>query len=275
MIRKTYTTRCGTIVYFTNERMPEKKSLVFLPGLTADHRLFDKQIEVFETRYNVLVWDAPGHAESWPFIFDFTLMDKAKWLDEILQVEGIEQPVLVGQSMGGYVGQAYAEQFPEKLGDYISIDSAPLGREYMTRTEIWMLKHTERMYRLYPWKALLKSGSDGVATTEYGRQLMREMMLVYDGNQKRYAQLAGHGFRMLADAIEANLAYRLPEHSLLICGERDKAGYTVRYNRAWHQKTGIRLEWIQDAGHNSNTDAPEQINVLIEEMLYPALHKIG
>ena len=42
-------------------------------------------------------------------------MDKAKWLNEILETEGIEKPVIIGQSMGGYVGQAYAEQFPGKL----------------------------------------------------------------------------------------------------------------------------------------------------------------
>lgn len=31
-----------------------KATLIFLPGLTADHRLFDKQIEFFEGIYNVL-----------------------------------------------------------------------------------------------------------------------------------------------------------------------------------------------------------------------------
>ena len=37
---------------------------MFLPGLTADHRLFEKQIEYFEKRQNVFVWDAPSHALS-------------------------------------------------------------------------------------------------------------------------------------------------------------------------------------------------------------------
>ena len=110
--------------------------LVFLPGLTADHRLFNKQIKYFEGKYPVFVWDAPGHASSWPFTFDFNLMDKAEWLDEILTREGFDQPVIIGQSMGGYVGQAYAQLFPEKLRGFVSIDSAPLQREYVTAPEI-------------------------------------------------------------------------------------------------------------------------------------------
>lgn len=51
---------------------------------------------------------------------------------------------------------------------------------------------------------------------------------------------------------------------LLICGEKDKAGSCIRYNKAWHKNTGIQIEWIKDAGHNSNTDKPELVNHLIE-----------
>ena len=50
---------------------------------------------------------------------------------------------------------------------------------------------------------------------------MREMMLNYDGNQKRYAQIAGHGYRILAAAMEKNLPYELKCPSLLICGTQD------------------------------------------------------
>ena len=64
MTKKTYETECGVIRYWTNDIQPGRRTLVFLPGLTADHRLFDKQIEAFKDEFNVLVWDAPGHNES-------------------------------------------------------------------------------------------------------------------------------------------------------------------------------------------------------------------
>ena len=268
MIEKTYSTPCGVIHYWISEKInKERETLIFLPGLTADHRLFDKQIAYFEGKENVFVWDAPGHAASWPFVMNFSLMDKAKWLDEILETEGISKPIIIGQSMGGYVGQAYAEQFPEKLKGFISVDSAPLQRQYMTEIEIWLLKRMEPVYRHYPWKWLLKSGSNGVATSEYGRKLMYDIMMVYDGDQARYAKIAGHGFKILAEAIEAELPYRIECPALLICGEKDQAGSCIRYDRAWHKNTGIRIEWIKGAGHNSNTDAPERVNQLIQELV--------
>ena len=96
---------------------------------------------------------------------------------------------------------------------------------------------------------------------------MREMMMVYDGNRERYARIAGHGYRMLAEAMEADLPYEIRCPALLICGEKDRAGSCVRYNRAWHRRTGIPLAWVKGAGHNANTDAPEIVNGLIEAFL--------
>lgn len=271
---REYQTRCGTIHYWVNKMEDKKVTLVFLPGLTADHHLFDKQIAYFEEKYSVFVWDAPGHASSWPFEFSFDLFDKAKWLDEILTMEELKNPIIIGQSMGGYVGQAYAQLFPEKLKGFVSIDSAPIQREYVTAVEIWLLKKMEPVYRHYPWKWLLQSGTKGVAVSPYGRKLMYDTMMGYDGQQERYAKLSGHGFRILAEAMEKDLPYRIPCPALLLCGEKDHAGSCIRYNKAWHKKSGIRLEWIANAGHNSNTDAPRTVNHLIEEHIKQCASRI-
>ena len=266
MKKKTFETPCGSITYWINKIDDTGTSLIFLPGLTADHRLFEKQIGYFKERYNVFVWDAPGHAQSWPFDFSFDLMDKARWLDGILNRENLKKRVIVGQSMGGYVSQAYSQLFSEKLKGFISIDSAPLQRKYVTAMEIWLLKRMEPVYRHYPWKMLLRSGTRGVATTEYGRRLMHSIMMDYEGDQPRYAKLAGHGFKMLAEAMEADLPYEIKCPAILLCGEKDHAGSCIRYNKAWHRDSGIPLEWVRNAGHNSNTDAPEIVNGLIERL---------
>ena len=259
-----YQTACGLIHYWLNISDFNAPTLAFLPGLTADHRLFDRQVAYFDGKFNIFIWDAPGHASSWPFRFDFDLFDKARWLEDIFESEKIKKPIIVGQSMGGYVGQAYAQLYPERLAGFVSIDSAPLQRKYVTNVELWFLKRMEPVYYYYPWKALLRSGTKGVATSEYGRRLMHDIMMVYDGDKKRYSQLAGHGFRILAEAIEKDLPYEIRCPALLICGKQDHAGSCIRYNKAWHKNTGIPLKWIDGAGHNSNTDKPEIINPLLE-----------
>jgi pimeloyl-ACP methyl ester carboxylesterase len=269
---KGYETASGVIHYWVDKLEGDVVTLVLLPGLTADHRLFEKQVEYFKGLYNLFVWEAPTHASSWPFKFDFSLMDKARWLNEIIEQEELSRLVIIGQSMGGYVGQMFSELYPEKLHGFISIDSAPLQRKYITNLELWLLKRMEPIYRWIPWKLLVKWGTKGVAKSEYGRTLMYEMMMGYDGEQRRYAKLAGHGFKILAEAMEKDLPYAIKCPALLICGEKDEAGSCIRYNKAWHKRSGIRLEWIKGAGHNSNTDKPEVVNRLIEEFVrnFPA-----
>lgn len=115
--------------------------LVFLPGLTADHTLFDGQIDHFAGKCNVFVWDAPAHGLSRPYPLDFTMDDYARILHAILQIEDIQRPVLVGQSLGGYVAQAYMDLFPDCASDFISIDSAPLKKKYYPKWEIAALRH--------------------------------------------------------------------------------------------------------------------------------------
>ena len=49
--------------------------------------------------------------------------------------------------------------------------------------------------------------------------------------------------------------------------KEDKAGSAKRYNARWHERTGLPIAWINEAGHNSNTDQPDEINHLIEEFV--------
>lgn len=265
MTEKTFSTSCGTIHYWTNEIFPGRRTMVLLPGLTAGHHLFDKQIEAFEQDYNLLVWDAPGHAASRPFKLNFILMDKTAWLHEILEKEGIRHPVLIGQSMGGYVSQCFLEKYPGEAAGFISIDSAPLKRSYVTAAEIWLLKRTEPMYRAYPWRELMKAGAKGCAQTEYGRSLMEGFINTYTKDE--YCRLAGHGYRMLADAMEADLPYLIDCPAILICGKKDQAGSAKSYNRRWANKEHLPIYWIEGAGHNSNTDKPLEVNRIIREFI--------
>ena len=267
MTEKSYDTPCGSIHYWVSRAVEKAYTLVFLPGLTADHRLFERQLAYFALRCPVLVWDAPGHGRSWPFRLDFTLMEKARWLEEILQREALPPPVLVGQSMGGYVAQAFMQQFPGRAKGFVSVDSAPLQRQYVTGAELYLLQRMEPVYRWYPWSLLVWSGSVGCAVSPYGQEMMRRMMDAYTGDRPRYAALAGHGYRMLAQAMAADLPYRIDCPALLLCGRKDQAGSTRRYNKAWHRCTGIPLVWLENAGHNSNCDKPQLVNALLERFV--------
>ena len=264
-IEKTYRTTSGTIHYWISKAGAEQPWLIFLPGLTADHRLFDRQMANLGARFNCLVWDAPAHGASRPFRLDFSLDDLAAYLHKILMYEGVAHSVFVGQSMGGYIAQAYAMRWPESVDGVITIDSAPLSRAYYTRAELALLRHTKALYLAIPWRLLQCLGARGCAETSYGRKLMAEMMRSY--SKTEYCNLADHGYRILAEAVEARESCHLRCPLLLLCGAHDKAASTARYNRMWATREGRQLVFVPGAGHNANTDDPDFIDREIEGFL--------
>ena len=263
MEERVYTTPSGNVHYWVDRTDATSSWIVFIPGLTADHTLFVPQMEYFSGKANLLVWDAPAHGASRPYPLDFTMDGYARILHEILEGEGVQMPLYVGQSLGGYVGQVYLELYPGSFAGFISVDSAPMQRRYYQNWELAALDRTFRMYLSIPWKILVEWGARGVATTPAGQENMRQMMNSY--SKLEFCRLAAHGYRMLAQAVRANRPYRIDCPALLLCGEHDAAGSTKRYNRAWHEKGGMPLEWVPGAGHNSTLDAPAFVNACIEE----------
>lgn len=265
MEEKTFQTSLGSIHYWVVKFEAKKPWLVFLPGLSADHTLFEKQLGHFSSQYNCFVWDAPAHGLSRPFQLSFTMWDLAEYLHRIFEAEGISNPVLIGQSMGGYISQVYMDRYPGVVSGFVSIDSCSMSRKYYTAWELTLLKKTKGMYMSIPWKLLLAWGIAGTSTTPYGREIMRKTWSVYDKDE--YCTLADHGFRIFAEAVEAREEYPIACPVLLLCGEKDGAGSAKSYNRRWAKQDGYRLVWLNGAGHNSNTDVPEQVNQLIEQFV--------
>lgn len=265
MIESILQTPLGHIHYFVSRTKTAAQWLVFLPGLSADHTLFEKQMEYFDGKANCFVWDAPGHGASRPFTLDFTMREMAAYLHEILMREGIDAPILIGQSLGGYIAQVYMDEYPDSVSGFVSIDSCPLSRKYYTRWELALLKKTKWMYMSIPYGLLIRWGMWGTATTGYGRVLMEMMWLSY--SKREFCELADFGYRILAQAVEEKEEYVVSGPTLLICGEKDAAGSAKAYNRRWTKIDGHPLCWIAGAGHNANTDAPETVNALIEEFV--------
>ena len=266
----SFATEYGVIRYWVDDTAGEGAPwIVFLPGLTADHRLFDDQMAWFSGKANCLVWDPPAHGASLPFSLTFTMDGMAQMLAGLLDAEGVVRPVLVGQSMGGYVSQAYLDLFPGQASAFVSIDSAPLKRKYYPTWEVKALRHTKWMYQAIPFWLLKPWGAYGASESERGRSLMRSFMDCYSKDE--YVELAAFGYRLLADAVESERAYDLGCPALLLCGEHDQAGDVKPFNRKWATGEGIPLVWVPDAGHNSNVDNPAFVNAQIENFLDGAL----
>ena len=110
-------TEKGSVIYWKSDNWKkDADTIFFLHGLTADHTMFDRQTPYFEKEYNVIVWDAPGHAQSRPFK-DFDYADVAEYINSILDECDVKRVFLAGQSLGGMHAQAFIKRYPDRKKD--------------------------------------------------------------------------------------------------------------------------------------------------------------
>ena len=266
MDRKEYEIDRGKVVYWISDNLHQninKQTLVFLPGLLAEHNLFNEQIKYFEPEFNCFTWDAPAHAESRPYSMDFTLKELAEVLYSILQSEYIANPVLIGHSFGAYIGQVFMELYPDSLSGFVSLNSAPIQKKYYNYYDLWFLRSMEIIYHFTPnLKSLIILQC---SNTQRGRKNMKYALSFY--SRTEMCKLAGNGFLSVYHAIHDDLPYKINCPALIICGKQDKSIAIRLYNAQWSKQSGIHIEWVENAGHNVNIDQPEIVNQLIYDFI--------
>ncbi|MEN0002844.1 MAG: alpha/beta hydrolase [Bacteroidota bacterium] len=91
------------------------KAVVFLHGFCADSTVWeDYKQDLLEEKYRVICIDLPGFGRS-GVIQDCSVAQMADAVKTVLDELHVEEGILIGHSMGGYVGLAFAEKYPEFL----------------------------------------------------------------------------------------------------------------------------------------------------------------
>ena len=265
MNRKYLENNRGKIYYWISEN-PKDKAIVFCHGLTADHTLYDKQIEYFEKENTVITWDMPLHGETRPYL-NFSLENAVYDLKQILERENILHVVIVGQSGGGYVAQLFAYKYPKMTDALIAIDSNPMEMNYYKKSELFWTNHFYAIASLYPYSYYCKVSAESAAYTQESQNSFYKCLVRL--GKKGMLTAAGSYYKDFPNYD--NIIISCPV--LLVLGEFDKIGFVKRYNEMWAEKTKYKLLVIPKASHNSNYDNYEYFNQVVMEFLQECKQK--
>ncbi len=89
--------------------------IVFAHSIGATLAMWDAQIAAFAGRYRCLRYDTRGHGGSEAIAAPATVDDLADDMAGLLDALGIQRAHVVGLSLGGMTGQAFALRYPERL----------------------------------------------------------------------------------------------------------------------------------------------------------------
>ncbi len=266
MQRKSLATKSGTVFYWVSDQWDaSRRTIFFFHGLTADHTMFEQQFSYFESDYNLIAWDSPGHGKSRPF-GEFT-MDKAfEIIEAILAELGVESFIAVGQSFGGYVAQAVLSREPDLVTAFVGIGTTPYGTQYYSKSDYFWLRNMGWLTKSIPFGWLKKTTAETVSVTRRGYENMQQMLQPY--TKAGFADLLRDYYRAF---MQDNQDLEVQCPVLITRGESDTVGNVRKYIDAWQEQTGHRVEVIKDAAHNANVDNPAAVNALISEFLDASL----
>ncbi|CAA9196325.1 alpha/beta fold hydrolase [Flavobacterium collinsii] len=98
-------------------------TIVLLHGFLENKKMWKDYVDFFSEKHRIITIDLLGHGESDSLGYVHAMEDNANAVHEVLNHLKIEKATIVGHSMGGYVGLAFAELFPKSIRKLVLLNS--------------------------------------------------------------------------------------------------------------------------------------------------------
>jgi len=230
-------------------------ALVLIHGYPFDHTLWNQVIQGIDPSIRCIAPDLPGFGNEPTCPTSPSIDFYAEFLKNRLDEMGIDQVIVAGMSMGGYVALAFAEKFREQVLGLVLISSHAGADSPETREKRWDL--------------IRKIRSEGVQAAV---DAIRPQMISDPKNADLIAEklnigAESSGVNGLAWALEA-MAKRpdrtqiLHEASfplLIVHGENDKIIPISKIEGVARTNSAIQMTRLPNAGHATPLDAPEEV----------------
>jgi len=121
---------------------PGRTPALLLHSLAAHSHWWDWTAPLLADRFSVAALDLRGHgASGWPELPAYRAADYAADLVSALDSLGWRSPLVIGHSLGGYVGAYLAARHPERVGALVITDTMTQWTEVEMA---WALNQVER-----------------------------------------------------------------------------------------------------------------------------------
>jgi pimeloyl-ACP methyl ester carboxylesterase len=245
--------RDGVEIYYEIHGDAHKPTILLSHGYSATSAMWRSQIPVLSNDYQVIVWDMRGHGAS-ASPSDQTLYSEAHTVEDmaaLLTHAGVDQAIVGGLSLGGYMSLAFHATHPERCTALMLFDTGP-GYKSDEGRAAWNETAEQR----------------AVAFEEHGFAALGESEEVRTAQHASAAGLALAARGMLAQ-VNDRVIQSLPSievKTLVLVGAQDDP-FVIPTNYMAGKISGSSKVVIEDAGHASNIDQPAAFNQAVVQFL--------
>jgi len=205
--------------------------MVFVHGLSGSWQNWLENLPHFAAAgHRVIAFDLPGFGASEMPGETVSIAGYGRFVDTLLEHLGVGAAIVVGNSMGGFVGAELAIRFPARVERLVLVSAAGLTVEYQRHERVLgALRYASNL--LAAWGGWVGSRSDALARRARARRLL--MGFVVDRPDRLPAalvseQVRGSGKPGFVDALDALTGYPIRDRlgeigcpTLIVWGERD------------------------------------------------------
>ena len=234
-------------------------TLVFIHGWCCDRSYWEEQLPHFAEKYKVVAIDLAGHGESG--------LDRKKWTmgafgEDVVAVVNklnLDQVVLVGHSMGGFVILEAARRMPKRVIGLVGVDTLQNFEEKLNQEQIddW-------------WAPLYANFVEGI------RNVVRTMFTPNSDSalvEKIVDDMSSAPQEVGIGALEGYIDFQNNEiirvlqevKAPMTCINADTYPTDVETNQ--HHSPAFKAKIMSGVGHFNMMEDPETFNRLLEETI--------
>lgn len=237
----------------------EGETILFIHGFPFDSALWEPQLAALPPGWQGLAPDLRGFGQSpmggEPVHFMELLADD---LAALLKGRGVEEAVICGLSMGGYVAFALRRRHPELVRALVLADTRPGADSAEGRLNRERLAGAARAEGVAPVVSAMLPKLVSMSTRLERPQVVEEIRAMMERQPPEGMARALLGMAGRQDA-GPGLA-RIDEPVLVLVGEEDAITPRGEAQLMARAIRGARIEIIPEAGHVSNLEAPDAFN---------------
>lgn len=232
----------------------EGKPIIILHGLMGGLSNFEGVTDHFPAKgYKVLIPELPLY--SMPML-KTTVKNFAKYLKKFIDHKGLEDVILLGNSLGGHIGLLHTKMYPQNIKALVITGSSGLyesamGDGYPKRGDYEFIKKKAQDVFYDP----------EVATKE----IVDEVFATVNDRVKLVKTLA-----IAKSAIRHNMAQDLPTMKTPTCiiwGKNDSVTPPDVAELFDELLPNSQLFWIDKCGHAPMMEHPEEFNIILDKWL--------
>jgi pimeloyl-ACP methyl ester carboxylesterase len=115
----------GVTLRYVEQGRQDGPVVVFLHGYTDSHHTWDLNLPSVPRRFHAYALDQRGHGDSSRPACCYTQSDFAADVVAFLDAMGVQRATLVGHSMGSFIAQQVALEYPARVEALVLVGSAP------------------------------------------------------------------------------------------------------------------------------------------------------